>query len=171
MNGTLKEINNIQWLFTDEYDDSVLNGVTSNRIFKHIKRIDKLPIVSGEIYFSNDVWDFNSVTLKRVPKRKSAFDFTSVDIEYKEQVKFFTLTKVWENKDKIQTIYKTLGSIKDFVKYLSTSDIYSLEYISLQSVIKYIDSKSHLAPNTIQGYKKSVNEFFQFYSNNCKPEL
>ncbi|WP_342540398.1 tyrosine-type recombinase/integrase [Heyndrickxia sp. FSL K6-6286] len=166
MNGTLKEINNIQWLFPDEYDDSVLKGVTTNRIFMHIKRMDKLPIVSGEIYFSNDVWDFNSVTLERVPRRKSTFDFTKVDDVYKEQVKFFVLSKVWEDKDKIQTIYKTLGNIKDFVNYLSTDDIYSLEYVSLQSVKKYIESKSHLAPNTIQSYKNCINDFFNFFSNN-----
>ncbi|WP_080848668.1 tyrosine-type recombinase/integrase [Cytobacillus gottheilii] len=166
MNGTLKEINNIQWLFPNEYDDSVLKGVTTNRIFNHIKRIDKLPIVSGEIFFSDDVWDFNSVTLERVPKRKSTFDFTKIDIAFKEQLKFFALTKVWEDKDKIQTIYKTLGNIKDFVKYLSNSDINSLEYVSPQTVKKYIDLKSHLAPNTIRSYKNCINDFFQFYSNN-----
>lgn len=168
MNGTLKEFHNIQWLFPDEYDDSVLQGVTTNRIFDHIKRIDKLPIVSGDIYFSSDVWDFSSVTLKRVPKRKSTFNFSSVDDAFKEPIKFFTLVKVWEDKDKIQTIYSLFGTIKDFLDYLISNDIYSIEFVSIQTIKKYFDTKTTLAPNTYHTYKTTINDFFQFYTNNYK---
>ncbi|MCM3359531.1 tyrosine-type recombinase/integrase [Psychrobacillus sp. MER TA 171] len=168
MNETLKELHGIAWLFPDEYDESVLQGVTTNKIFEYVKRIDKLPIVSGDIYFSNDVWDFNSVTLKRVPKRKSTYDFTKVDVAYKEPIKFFTLVKLWEDKDKIQTIYSSLGNIKDFLDYLISNYIYSLEYVSFQTITKYFDTKTHLAPTTYHRYKTAINDFFQFYSNNCK---
>lgn len=138
MKGNLKELNRIQWLFTDEFDDSVLQGVSTNRIFEYVKKIDKLPIESGngEIYFSSDTWDFNSVTLKSVPKRKSEFKFIKVSNTFKEQLKFFTLSKIWEDIKKIQSIYKSVGEIKDFLNYLVLNDIYSLEYVSLLSVKK-----------------------------------
>jgi integrase len=170
MSESLKELNGIGWLFSDDYDDSVLQGVNTNRIFAHLKKLDKLPIGSGsgEIYFSNDLWDFNSVTLKRVPKRKSEFKFAEVDNEFKEQIKFFILFKVWEEKEKIQSIYRVLGQIKDFLSYLVSNDIYSLDYVSLQTVKTYVETKEHLEPGTIQMYKYAINEFFQFYSNNYK---
>src|SRR5699024_5881893 len=144
MNGSIKELHNIQWLFPEEFDDAILNNVKTNRIFEHIKRIDKLPIVSGDIFFSNDIWDFNSVTLKRVPKRKSEFNFKNINLEFKDHIKFFTLTQIWEDVDKIQTIYITVNNIKDFLKYLTSNDIYSLDYVSLQTVSKYIKSKEDL---------------------------
>lgn len=166
--GTIKEIHNIRWLFTDEYDDTVLQGVATNRIFEHIKRIDKLPIISGEIYFSSNIWDFNSVTLKRVPKRKSTFNFNRVNSIYREAIKFFILVKVWEDKDKIQSIYHSYGNIIDFLNYLTTNDIYSLEYLSLQTVKTYFDTKTNLQPSTYQKYKHAINSFFQFYTSNYR---
>lgn len=165
-NGTIKEIGNIEWLFTDEYDDSVLQGVATNKIFEHIKKLDKLPNKSGEIQFSNDTWDFTSIALKRVPKRKSTFNFTDLSLNFNEQLKFFTLTKIWEDKCKLQTIYVTQRCVKDFLKYLINSDIHSLKYVSLQTVQKYLKSKSQLSPNTIHKYKTSLLDFFKFYSNN-----
>lgn len=166
MNSYLKEIHNIQWLFPEEFDETVLNGVNTNRIFEYIQRIDKLPIVSGDIYFSSDMWDFNSVTLKRVPKRKSEFHFSNINLAFKDHVKFFTLSEIWEDVDKIQTIYVTVSNIKDFIKYLVSNDIYSLDYVSLQTVKNYFHSKENLTAGTIQRYKMSLINFFQFYSNN-----
>lgn len=168
MNGSIKELHNIQWLFPEEFDDAILNSVKANRIFEHIKRIDKLPIVSGDIFFSNDIWDFNSVTLKRVPKRKSEFNFKNINLAFKDHVKFFTLTQIWEDVDKIQTIYITVNNIKDFLKYLISNDIYSLDYVSLQTVSKYIKSKEDLSAGTIQRYKMNLIKLFQFYSTNYK---
>lgn len=167
-NSTIKEIGNIEWLFTNEYDDSVLQGVATNKIFEHIKKLDKLPIKSGEIKFTDDIWDFTSITLKRVPKRKSTFDFTSVHHDYLEQIKFFTLTFIWSDKYKIQSIYVKVGCAKDFLKYLSNLHIYSIEYISLQTVQQYLQSKSNLSPNTFHRYKTCIKDFFEFYSNNYK---
>jgi site-specific recombinase XerD len=169
MNSSLKEIHNIQWLFPVEFDEAVLNGVNTNIIFGHIKRIDKLPIVSGDIYFSSDIWDFNSVTLKRVPKRKSEFNFSNLNFDSKDHVKFFTLSEIWKDVDKVQTIYVTVSNIKDFIQYLASNGIYSLDYVSLQTVKNYFQVKETLTAGTIQRYKLNLIKYFQFYSSNFTP--
>lgn len=168
MNVTVRELQNIQWLFTDEYDNSVLQGVNSNKIFESLKKVDKLPIVSGDIYFSSDTWDFSAVVHKTVPRRKSTFKFETINEAFKEQLKFFTLVKIWEDRNKIQSIYLIVYQIKKFLAYLISNDIYSLEYVSLQTVERYFKKLENLRASTIQRYKYAISEFFQFYSNNYK---
>ena len=168
MNEKIKEIHGVKWIFTDEYDDSVLQGVSTHKIFYYIKKIDTLPLLDGEIKFSSDNWDFNSVTHQRVAKRKSEFKFHKVHDAYKEQIKFYALFRLWEDKDKIQSIYRDLNQLINFLNYLSSNYIYSIEYLSLDSIKKYLETKSNLAPSTIQQYKYTIHSFYQFYSNNFK---
>ncbi|MGG1555647.1 hypothetical protein [Paenibacillus ferrarius] len=168
MNVTVKELQNIQWIFSDEYDNFVLKGVTTNRIFERIKKVDRLPIVSGDIYFSSDTWDFSAVTHKTVPRRKSTFTFNTVNEAFKEQLKFFTLVRIWEDRNKIQSIYTGISRIKKFVEHLIVNHIFSLEYVSLKTVENYFNNLENQRASTIQRYKYEVSEFFQFYSNNYK---
>ncbi|CAM4038054.1 site-specific integrase [Cohnella lubricantis] len=168
MNVTVKELQNIQWLFNDEYDDSVLQGINSNKIFERLKKVDKLPIVSGDIYFSSDIWDFSTVVHKTVPRRKSTFTFKDVNEEFKEAVKFFTLVQIWQDRNKIQSIYSLVYQVRHFLSYLVSNDIYSLEYVSLQTVKRYIDNLENFTASTIQKHKYAISDFFQFYTNNIK---
>lgn len=168
MSRTIKEIHGIHWDLTDEFDDYVLQGVSTHRIFNYIKKLDKLPIADGDISFSSDYWNFHSVTHKRVPKRKSEFVFHEVDDSFKEQLKFYTLFRLWEDKDKIQSIYRDLGQLKKFIEYLTLNYISSIEYLSLETIKNFLETKTHLVPSTIQQYKYTIASFYQFYSNNYK---
>ncbi|WP_100489237.1 tyrosine-type recombinase/integrase [Sporolactobacillus pectinivorans] len=166
MNNQVQNIHNIGWHFSHEYDDMVLHGITSNNVFEHIKRINKLPVVSSDIYFTDEIWDFHSAALESVPKRKSTFIFTDVDTNFKEKTKFYVLTKMWVDKDKIQTIYVFFSNIKRFINYLVSKEIYNLEYLSLSTIIDFFETINMLAPNTIQRYKVAIQDFYVFYSSN-----
>jgi integrase len=158
--------NDIQWRFSEEFTEEAFNGLTTNKVFEAIKRIDKLPIFNGDINFSSDLWDLSEYILRRVPKRKSCYKFEEVHYMFKEQIKFFTLMLLWNSNSKIQRIYNDIAKLKKFLEYLTSEHIYSIEYLSVASVKKFISTVSDNSPHTVEEYKMIIKRFFQFYSNN-----
>jgi len=168
MTNELRILNDIEWSFSEEFNDEVLNSLKINKIFDFVKKIDLLPIKNGEIYFSDDVWNFSKSTLNRVSKSKKNFNFSTVNEEYKDKVKFFILTSIWEEQSKIQTISKSLAKLRKFLNFIASDHIYSIEYVSLNSIENFVETLNKLEPQTVEDYKAAIKKFFQFYTNNYR---
>lgn len=162
-------ISEIEWLFTDEYTPEVLNGISTNRIFESIRKLDKIPLKKTDIAFSDDTWDLTNSVLKRVPQRRSIYKFEEISADFKDEAKFFTLLLLWQGNNKIQSIFKKLSEIKSFFRYLTTNNISSLNYVSLQTIKSFIEQNNHLSPGTIESYKSSISSLFEFHSQNFTP--
>ena len=162
-------INGLDWLFTDEYTPGVLTGISTNKIFENIKKLDKIPLRKVDIAFSNDTWDLHSAVLKRVPQRKSIYKFEQIPADFKDEAKFFILLLLWQGNNKIQCIYKKLGEIKSFFLYLAKNNISSVNYVGLETVKSFFNEKSNLSPGTLESSKASINSLFEFHSQNFSP--
>jgi hypothetical protein len=160
-------LNNLEWIFSEEYTNDVLSGVSVNKIFNLIKKIDTLPLVKGDIKFSDDRWNFRHLVLDRFQNHKCNFIFTEIDPIYKEQIKFLILTSIWSGRYKIQTLTSHLCLYRQFTKFLIYKNIYSFEYVSLNTVKIFLNSRK-VKQFTISGFKTLLINLFQFYSTNYK---
>lgn len=163
-------INGFEWLFTDDYTPEVLNGISTNRIFESIRKLDKIPLKKVDITFSSDIWDLHSAVLERVPQRKSIYKFEQIPADFKDEAKFFILLLLWQGNNKIQSIYRTLGELKKFFQYLSTNNISSLNYVSFKTIKSFIEeTKKQVTPSTLEQYKSCICRLFEFHSQNFSP--
>ncbi|MFT8351010.1 hypothetical protein [Clostridium saccharoperbutylacetonicum] len=160
-------LNNLEWIFSEEYTDDVLSGVSVNKIFNLIKKIDTLPLVKGDIKFSDDRWNFRHLVLDRFQDDKCTFIFTEINPVYKEQIKFLILTLIWSNRYKIQTLTAHLHKYKQFTKFLISKNIYSFEYVSLNTVKNFLNSLNNKQRYRSE-FKALLLRLFQFYSTNYK---
>lgn len=168
MSETVRIANDIEWIINDEYSDNILHGVGVNQLFSHIKRIDKLPLKKGEIRFSDDIWDFNGLTLSSVAKRKRTFKFSDIPSTYKDLMKFFVLSQIWEQTCKIQTIHRITSELHQFIKFITDRHIISIEYITLSLIKEFIFLRRNLQPETIEFLKRGIKRLLLFYSTNYK---
>lgn len=163
-------INGFEWLFTDDYTPEVLNGISTNRIFESIRKLDKIPLKKVDITFSSDIWDLHSAVLERVPQRKSIYKFEQIPADFKDEAKFFILLLLWQGNNKIQTIYRTLAQLRNFFQYLSNNNISSLNYVSLKTIQSFIEeNKKQVSPCTLEQYKACICRLFEFHSQNFSP--
>jgi integrase len=160
--------NDLEWTFNEENNVNALHGVEAIPLFSYIKKINKLPLKKGEIRFSDDIWDFNGLTLSSVARRKRTYKFCDSPDAFKDILKFFVLSQLWNQTLKIQSIQKMFAQLLQFVNYLFDQNIISIEYVTLSSIKKFIFIQKDLQPETIKSFKKAIKLLLIFYSSNYK---
>lgn len=102
--------------------------------YKTIKTLDigRLPFLDVEIYFSQDIWDFNDYK-PHMGKHKNYYDFSALHYAYKDYVKAYILECIVNNKHS-STINKYFGYISKIVKFLEESYVYDPSLISLNCI-------------------------------------
>lgn len=105
-------------------DKSILESIDDNNfteILKSLKSINLLPFAQGNIYFTNDVWDFSRYTNTNVNKNKRIFKFDTkrCPAAFEDIAKIYVLFKILEDNVKIQSVYDSAYKLMDFFRYIA----------------------------------------------------
>ncbi len=153
----------VDWSFEDEY--SVNQGGTEHYISR-LKEVNKLPFNTGEIFFSDNIWDFSSVTRLNISKSKLVFNFgRTVDL-YHDDLKAFVLIKLLENKIKVQSINSAFSHLCLFFNYIYDKNVFSIKDITSEHIGSYLRSRSESSERTLRKARTSILEFYECYSAN-----
>lgn len=107
---------------------------SENKVLRTLN-IGRLPFFNIEIYFSQDIWDFNNYTPDK-GKYKDFYDFSDLHYAYKEYVKAFVLeSKI--NQKRTSSINKYFGYMCKIVKFLKDNYIYDSTCITLDCINKF----------------------------------
>ena len=111
-----------------------LNKIAFNGEIKvvnsNINMIGKLPFLNEEIYFLNDIWEFENTGVKK------KYEFTNICSEYKNYVKEYVL-ELLLNGFKAYTIKKYFLYIKKIARFLESNKIYNCEIIDKNTITKF----------------------------------
>ena len=150
-------------------EDTTFNDGSASPFIDAIKKANRLPLSKGDIFYSDDLWDFSGYTSLPVNKKNFKFYFSSMgDSPFKEDVKNFILISILENKLKLQSIYKRFGHIKSFFSFIETNyHIYNVKDISTPIVKGYIQTVRDSGSVTkLRDTKSVLKAFFLQYSVN-----
>lgn len=147
--------------------DTAINLGGMGTYFDTIKKANRLPFSKGEIYYSDDIWNFEDFSTLNVNRSKMKISFADVADEFKDDLKNFALIKILENKKKIQSIRKTVFEVRNFFNYAKEHHVYEVKSITKDIVKDYIqtvrDNRSIIA---IRMVKTNLKDFYISYSVN-----
>lgn len=149
-------------------DGFELNTLRTQSYIERLKKIDKLPLNKGVIYFSDNLWDFSKYTTLNIPKKNLIFNYELCADEFKDDVKAYVLITLLDNKNKIQSINRNFDEICKYFNFISSKNIFSIDTINISRLSEYIKEKEYLAPKSVNLLKISIKSFYRFYSLNYK---
>lgn len=143
-----------------------LNTTTAESYIMQLKTINKLPFNKGDIYYSDNLWDFTPYTTLNVSKRKMKFNFERVNAVFKDDVKNYVLVKILENKCKVQSINRSFGVLCRFFNHIQEKHFYDVKDISSQSIRGFLNQQEEKSVFEIRRAKTVIYDFYTFYSTN-----
>jgi len=143
-----------------------LNTSNSGSYLNEIKKINKLPFIDGEYYFSDDIWDFSQLIKVNITRSKLKFRFDDISIHFKDICKSYVLIRIIENKAKTQTIYQWLRETKRFIKFLNSINLFDVMDITEMQIESYLNMHKHKQVPTKRSIKFSIKDFLMFYQMN-----
>ncbi len=155
-------------------DDTVINDGSSALFIAAIKKLNRLPLSKGDIFYSDDLWDFSNYTSLPVSKKNFKFFYSSMgNSPFKDDVKTFILISILENKLKLQSIYKRFSLIKNFFSYIENiCHIYNVKDISTPVVKEYLQTVRDSGSVTkLRNTKSALKAFFLQYSANFSDSI
>lgn len=159
-------IDSFEYISQEYIPDSIDNVGNFKEICERIKRIDYLPIKNLNIQFSSDSWDFSpTIRNEYQATRQLKFNFKTAHHKYKDILKFYIYDTVTRGKIKIQTATGYLKLLRVFSRYLGRNYIYSLEFITLDTIKGFTNHLKDLGrkKTTITNYVSAIKDFFKFY--------
>lgn len=147
-------------------DTSYELNVSEDKFFEQIKKVNLLPFKRHEVYYSDNKWDFSENIPINLDTSKLRFNFKTIPNDFQDDIKKYILVQLIENQVKIQTLHRKFSCLRVFFKYLSATNIYHIQDISLKSIENFCDMNKTKAKVTQQKYKEAILNFYTFYSNN-----
>lgn len=138
---------------------------------KTLKALNKMPFANLDIYYSDNLWDFSSLTTRNILKKSLRFNFSLVNTdEFMDDAKNYVLISMLENKLKVQTIHQRYLIIKDFLNCAEKKHhVYHIEDISIPIVKDYIqDVRKNGSITKLRKVKTTLKSFFMQYSAHFK---
>lgn len=155
--------------FTIPEGTTVNNGNT-NEFIDAIKRINRLPLSVGDIYYADDIWDFNSITNLSVIPAQLRFSFEAMDgMEMKDVAKNYVLLSFLSNgRKKCQSIKTAYLGVRRFLMYAEQEHhIYKVDDIPVSVVRAYMQSVRETASiRELRRVKTDLKGFFRQYCAN-----
>jgi len=148
-------------------DETVINAGASYSFIESVKKVNRLPINIGEIYYSDNIWDFSPYVTVNIAKHSLRISFKSVNQPFCDELKNYVLLKVLENREKIQTIRGRALELRKFFAFLYEHHCFSVDTISIDMIKAYI--KTREADKNQLGIfeiKKTIKNFCMTYSTN-----
>lgn len=148
-------------------DETVINAGDSYSFIESVKRVNKLPINIGKIYYSDSVWDFSPYITVNVAKHSLRISFKSLNQPFCDDLKNYVLLKILENREKIQTIRGRALELRKFFAFLYENHCFSIEEFSIDIIKAYL--KTREADKNQLGIfeiKKTIKNFCMTYSTN-----
>jgi hypothetical protein len=155
------------------------NFVKSSRIggnhLDRIKEINILPFPNLNIFFSDDVWDFSSARNVNIKKSDLIFKFDRVCEHYKEELKKYILSKLFDGDIKIQSIHVEAFTIVRFLNYAFKRSYYAVSQFERILVESYLQTVNGLSKSYQWHNVNAIKSFLLYYSahyeNVLTPEL
>jgi len=152
--------------------DTVINTGSSISFIDSVKSTNRLPISLGEIYYSDNIWDFSPYTVLNISKHCLRINFGNLGQPYKDDLKNYALLKIIENKVKTQTIRGRVLVLRKFLTYALSFHVFSVEDISLELIKQYIETRKEYKNELgIFEMKKKIKSFYVTYSSNFQDIL
>ncbi len=142
MKSQTVEINGLLWNKDNLY--SMIDFNENSHLFLYDNEIIRLPVEGVDINFHCDIWDFSSVDLLERPRNLLFYDFSSIYIQYKSNIKKIIFNYIINKKYTFSTIKEKFTKICYLVKFLEDKHIINPEMITYSVVKDYIGS---LNPN------------------------
>lgn len=160
--------------YTDEkFIQKEINNVSEFlRICRYIKILDKIPLKKLDVTFSSDDWDLSPLAKHDIEaKQTDIFKFADVSNNFKDELKFYVYWRITQNKkkNKLNTIHTGFKYVRQFLRYLDTKHLVSLDVIDFGMIadyIKYLKIDKDNGYNTIQAHVRNIRNFILFYSSN-----
>lgn len=150
-------------------EEVTINNSQFSNYIDTLKKINRLPFSKGDIYYSDDYWDFSSFSDLNIATKNLRFNFGLMnDSVFKDDVKNFVLISLLENNQKIQTIHKNFLNLKSFFLDMeSTYHVYDIKDITIPIVKDYLQQIRKLnSVVKLRTTKSVLRGFFMQYSAN-----
>lgn len=121
-------------------------------------KTERLPIAS-EIFFIDDIWDFNEFNTIGKEKAEYTFNFNNIDLHYKDFLKNVVLKELLLQEKAFSTTKGKYFSIKKFISYLEEKKIEYIELIDKHLVIDYFNMHN-IQARALAHYKRALTLFF-----------
>ncbi|AET66623.1 hypothetical protein Desor_0947 [Desulfosporosinus orientis DSM 765] len=112
--------------------DKIANTADEKHIFLNTFIIDRLPFFNVEIYFSQDLWDFNDYIPEMGPYKKK-YDFSKIHYAYKDYVKRYIL-ELLINEKSVSSISKYLGYASKIVLFFINKNIFNPTFVTISHI-------------------------------------
>jgi integrase len=159
---TLTELD-LKYEFPAEYAP---NTGTAESFIEQLKKINKLPFNKGEIYYSDNIWDFSPYTTLNVNKIKLKFNFELVCNTFRDDLKNYVLIKILNNTEKIQTTNKAFTVLYRFLNKAENKGFYYIKDIDNSYIKYFLDEEDQKASRTLRWSKTCLKNFYLYYASN-----
>lgn len=150
-------------------EGQTLGNSNSEHYIESLKKLNRLPFSKGEIYYSEDIWDFTAFTQLNINKKNLRFHFEDLaQSAYKDVLKNMVLLSLLENNCKIQTIQKRYANVKWFLRYVEQErHLYKVEDISINVIKDYLQKvRDEGSVTKLRDTKTYLRAFYMQYSSN-----
>ncbi len=104
-----------------------------------VSSINRIEFTHGEIYFTDDKWDFSPYITTNISPLKAKFNFLSTPPIFKKILKYYIISELYANKRKIQTLCEYLKSLNHFLSFAEEQSYYVIEEFSVDLIQDYFD--------------------------------
>ena len=103
-----------------------------------IKAKNRLPLDKVEVYYSDDLWDFNGITVNNINRSLLRFNFSKCQKSFVEELKDFVLLSILESRIKTNTVYHNFIILIQFANYLHEHGCFQFRDIISKDISDYI---------------------------------
>ena len=151
-------------------EDTSFNDEGSSHFIEEIKRLNRMPFNKGDIFWSDDVWDFAPYTKLSIPKKTLKFIFSKCPEMFKDELKSYVLIQLLNKRMKIQSIHKNATYLRKFFTYAFSEGYCYVEDIPDSTILGYLHSEieAGLLATTLAYIRGAIKSFYRYYSVNFK---
>ncbi|SCP98767.1 site-specific integrase [Anaerobium acetethylicum] len=160
-------VSGIDWTIDNHFQYGIENAKYLQVLLDDIKY---LPFKDSDIKFNDSKWDFRPYqSMKKF--QDSVFVFSGLPEYFINTTKFFVLFCLLNLPAKISTVHRRFSDIKNFLIYLDSKNVTSLEMVFPNTIEQYFETKSHCSATTQSMFYTALNHFFEFVSANYTYKL
>lgn len=134
----------------DSNVDFIKNVVKSKENYNSIEN-ENFRISNSNIYFNDDIWDFNYLNVNKRTKSRYIYNFNTIPDEFTFIVKHIIIQEIFYKKNSFSTAKQKFNISSKFFKRMYKSDIKDILMIDKETIQQYMDEcKNSVSPEEIK---------------------
>ncbi len=141
-------------------------------IIAYDKIIEKNFQIAEEIFFDDDVWDFNKFNPNKRDRETYCYNFMNIQECFRFGTKMLVLNKRFIEKCKFGTVHKLYSNIRNISNFMTRNNINDLNLITLKVVKQYFEEECRELKNHTKTLRaEQFKALLYMYSKNYKMDF